>query len=311
MGLLLFTPVAFLAWFPFVSEFQTRMLFNQAFSRGLQISRILGGHRKDRASRHKDLMIWVPMYYSAYLLLLSAKHCWEMGMDVMNYFLRAVLGVKPDALKKESEKDFIEQAGFIVGRNIIVNIFIVEEVINFMKDRHTNKQWIPVKIDLEKTYDRVRWEFIDASLQVASVTDFLIEVIMSTMSKFTMQVLWNGIVFVLRLIMASGTLSGSLNWVWLSRLGPALSHLRVDDALIDLINGLLRFQRVQNLRTYLGVPLFHEKVTNNTLQFVVEKLCNKLQSWDAWISSLVLLICFRIFDQWSSDFKECRILGLV
>ncbi|KAI3705428.1 hypothetical protein L1987_75665 [Smallanthus sonchifolius] len=54
MGLLLFTPVAFLAWFPFVSEFQTRMLFNQAFSRGLQISRILGGHRKDRSARNKE-----------------------------------------------------------------------------------------------------------------------------------------------------------------------------------------------------------------------------------------------------------------
>ncbi|KAI3681239.1 hypothetical protein L6452_36028 [Arctium lappa] len=55
MGLLLFTPVAFLAWFPFVSEFQTRMLFNQAFSRGLQISRILGGgQKKERSSRNKD-----------------------------------------------------------------------------------------------------------------------------------------------------------------------------------------------------------------------------------------------------------------
>ncbi|KAL5762824.1 hypothetical protein ACOSP7_019088 [Xanthoceras sorbifolium] len=55
MGLLLFTPVAFLAWFPFVSEFQTRMLFNQAFSRGLQISRILGGgQKKDRSSRNKE-----------------------------------------------------------------------------------------------------------------------------------------------------------------------------------------------------------------------------------------------------------------
>ncbi|KAJ7949088.1 Callose synthase [Quillaja saponaria] len=55
MGLLLFTPVAFLAWFPFVSEFQTRMLFNQAFSRGLQISRILGGgQRKDRSSSNKE-----------------------------------------------------------------------------------------------------------------------------------------------------------------------------------------------------------------------------------------------------------------
>ncbi|KAF7847513.1 hypothetical protein BT93_L2887 [Corymbia citriodora subsp. variegata] len=48
MGFLLFAPVAFLAWFPFVSEFQTRMLFNDAFSRGLQISRILSGHRKDK-----------------------------------------------------------------------------------------------------------------------------------------------------------------------------------------------------------------------------------------------------------------------
>ncbi|XP_071905091.1 callose synthase 7-like [Coffea arabica] len=48
MGLVLFAPVAVLSWFPFVSEFQTRLLFNQAFSRGLQISMILAG-RKERA----------------------------------------------------------------------------------------------------------------------------------------------------------------------------------------------------------------------------------------------------------------------
>ncbi|KAM1064683.1 hypothetical protein TB2_028228 [Malus domestica] len=54
IGLLLFTPVAFLAWFPFVSEFQTRMLFNQAFSRGLQISRILGGQKKGSHSSNNN-----------------------------------------------------------------------------------------------------------------------------------------------------------------------------------------------------------------------------------------------------------------
>ncbi|KAL8528945.1 hypothetical protein ACS0TY_006425 [Phlomoides rotata] len=43
MGLLIFAPVAVLAWFPFVSDFQTRLLYNQAFSRGLQIQRILAG----------------------------------------------------------------------------------------------------------------------------------------------------------------------------------------------------------------------------------------------------------------------------
>ncbi|KAF8090598.1 hypothetical protein N665_0472s0027 [Sinapis alba] len=53
MGALLFSPIALLAWFPFMSEFQTRMLFNQAFSRGLHISRIVGGQRKYESS-NKD-----------------------------------------------------------------------------------------------------------------------------------------------------------------------------------------------------------------------------------------------------------------
>ncbi|WCJ25655.1 callose synthase 5 [Euphorbia peplus] len=48
MGIAIFTPVAVLAWFPFVSEFQTRLLFNQAFSRGLQIQRILAGGKKNK-----------------------------------------------------------------------------------------------------------------------------------------------------------------------------------------------------------------------------------------------------------------------
>jgi callose synthase len=49
MGLIIFMPIALLSWFPFLSEFQTRLLFNQAFSRGLQISMILAG-RKEKAA---------------------------------------------------------------------------------------------------------------------------------------------------------------------------------------------------------------------------------------------------------------------
>ncbi|XP_031256550.1 callose synthase 7 isoform X2 [Pistacia vera] len=52
MGLVIFTPIAILSWFPFVSEFQTRLLFNQAFSRGLQISMILAG-RKDKPAEER------------------------------------------------------------------------------------------------------------------------------------------------------------------------------------------------------------------------------------------------------------------
>ncbi|KAJ3695664.1 hypothetical protein LUZ60_001041 [Juncus effusus] len=46
MGLVIFLPIVVLSWFPFMSEFQTRLLFNQAFSRGLQISRILAGKKE-------------------------------------------------------------------------------------------------------------------------------------------------------------------------------------------------------------------------------------------------------------------------
>nr|ABF93678.1 1,3-beta-glucan synthase component bgs3, putative, expressed [Oryza sativa Japonica Group]BAG91476.1 unnamed protein product [Oryza sativa Japonica Group] len=43
-GMIIFVPIAIFSWFPFISTFQTRLLFNQAFSRGLEISLILAGN---------------------------------------------------------------------------------------------------------------------------------------------------------------------------------------------------------------------------------------------------------------------------
>ncbi|XP_027169139.1 callose synthase 10 [Coffea eugenioides] len=45
MGMIIFAPIAMLSWFPFISTFQSRFLFNQAFSRGLEISLILAGNK--------------------------------------------------------------------------------------------------------------------------------------------------------------------------------------------------------------------------------------------------------------------------
>lgn len=46
MGVVLFAPLASLAWLPIISAFQTRFLFNEAFSRRLQIQPILAGKKK-------------------------------------------------------------------------------------------------------------------------------------------------------------------------------------------------------------------------------------------------------------------------
>jgi callose synthase len=45
MGLIVMTPVAVLSWLPGFQAMQTRILYNEAFSRGLQISRLLAGKK--------------------------------------------------------------------------------------------------------------------------------------------------------------------------------------------------------------------------------------------------------------------------
>ncbi|KAL9145596.1 hypothetical protein ABFS82_13G054300 [Erythranthe guttata] len=49
MGVVLFAPLAVLAWLPIISAFQTRFLFNEAFSRRLHIQPILAAKKKHRS----------------------------------------------------------------------------------------------------------------------------------------------------------------------------------------------------------------------------------------------------------------------
>ncbi|KAK4851376.1 hypothetical protein QYF36_014627 [Acer negundo] len=48
MGIVLYAPIAILAWLPIISAFQTRFLFNEAFNRHLQIQPILAGKKKHK-----------------------------------------------------------------------------------------------------------------------------------------------------------------------------------------------------------------------------------------------------------------------
>ncbi|KAA3487080.1 reverse transcriptase [Gossypium australe] len=83
-----------------------------------------------------------------------------------------------------------EQERFIARRNITNNILIAQEVIHSMRGRRNMKPWIMIKIGLEKAYDRVRWELIEASIQAASIPKYFGRIIMSAISNSTMQLLW-------------------------------------------------------------------------------------------------------------------------
>ncbi|KAH1131560.1 hypothetical protein J1N35_002938 [Gossypium stocksii] len=86
-----------------------------------------------------------------------------------------------------------ELARFIAGRNISDNVIIAQKVIHSMRSRIKGRNWMAIKLDLEKAYDRISLDFIDASLVVAGILKFLRRVIMGAISSSSMQILWNGV----------------------------------------------------------------------------------------------------------------------
>eukprot|EP00743_Colponemidia_sp_Colp-15_P007376 GILK01007964.1.p1 GENE.GILK01007964.1~~GILK01007964.1.p1 ORF type:complete len:1684 (-),score=272.07 GILK01007964.1:169-4602(-) len=49
VGMLLFLPILILSWFPFISTFQLRLLFNSGFSQGLEVSQLFEGKKQKNA----------------------------------------------------------------------------------------------------------------------------------------------------------------------------------------------------------------------------------------------------------------------
>lgn len=61
-----------------------------------------------------------------------------------------------------------------------------------MRSRRVGRNWMVIKLDLEKAYDRLSWKFIDVTLLAAGILEFFRTVIMNDISSSSMQILWNG-----------------------------------------------------------------------------------------------------------------------
>lgn len=149
------------------------------------------------------------------------------------------------------------QSSFIAGRSITDNVIIAQEIIHSMRLKKGKRGWVAVKVDLEKAFDRLRWDFIEDTLNDAGLPSNLINVIMTCISTASMQILWNGspteedrpsrgvrqgdpmspYVFVLCMERLSQAINLHVNkghWkaIKLGRSGPLLSHLFFADDLI-------------------------------------------------------------------------------
>mgnify|MGYP003361698220 CR=1 FL=1 len=90
------------------------------------------------------------------------------------------------------EKIAPTHCSFIPGRGTTDNIVVVQEAIHSFANKTGKVGHMILKIDLEKAYDRISWDFLRWVLMDIGMPSPLIQLIMFCITSTEMNVLWNG-----------------------------------------------------------------------------------------------------------------------
>nr|KYP69646.1 Transposon TX1 uncharacterized [Cajanus cajan] len=84
------------------------------------------------------------------------------------------------------------QGSFIPGRRTRDHSIIAQEAFHFVRKKGSGVGSLAVKNDLEKAYDRVRWDFLESTLVQFGFPPVTIQLIMWGLRNSTISLLWNG-----------------------------------------------------------------------------------------------------------------------
>ncbi|KAK9200020.1 hypothetical protein WN944_015215 [Citrus x changshan-huyou] len=80
------------------------------------------------------------------------------------------------------------QTSFVPGRHITENIIVAQEIIHSMRRKKGRKGFMAIKVDIEKAYGRLSWNFIHKTLQELNLPIGLINLIMACITTARMNV---------------------------------------------------------------------------------------------------------------------------
>ncbi|KAK9984570.1 hypothetical protein SO802_034095 [Lithocarpus litseifolius] len=217
------------------------------------------------------------------------------------------------------------QAAFVPRRKGIDNAIIAQEVIHTISRMRGKVGYIAVKIDLEKAYDKLKWNFIRVMLFRANLPKDLIDIIMSCVSSVSTSIMVNGEalepIYPSRGIRQGDPLSSYLFILCMDFLrqlieekckyancaairevldvfcgvsGQTINEAKsrvyfspnVDDATKEDLCDVLGFVSTPNLGNYLGIPIKHPKSTSQDYNFVLDSVKQKLAGWKANLLSM-------------------------
>ena len=85
------------------------------------------------------------------------------------------------------------QSSFIKGRSTQDNIILMQELLHSTRSQKTAKFGsMFLKLDLEKAYDKVNWDFLEETLNVFGFPTSIIDLIMCGVRNASTRILWNG-----------------------------------------------------------------------------------------------------------------------
>lgn len=84
------------------------------------------------------------------------------------------------------------QCSFISGRQGCDNIILAQEAIHTMRNKRGNTGYVAIKVDMEKAFDRLDWQFLEFNLRCLGLSNHFVELIMQCISTASMRVNWNG-----------------------------------------------------------------------------------------------------------------------
>lgn len=84
------------------------------------------------------------------------------------------------------------QTSFIPGILSTDNIVVVQEAVHSMRRKKGKKGWMLLKLDLEKAYDRIRWDFLEDTLIATGLSTTWVHWFRQCVAGPSMSLLWNG-----------------------------------------------------------------------------------------------------------------------
>ena len=83
------------------------------------------------------------------------------------------------------------QSAFVLGRKSVDNAIMVQEIIHSLSKKRGKVGYMALKIDLEKAYDKLKWNFIKEMMIRANFPKDIVDIIMSCVSTVSTEILFN------------------------------------------------------------------------------------------------------------------------